>query len=404
MKLKKRWENPRLVPEMQHEQVKWLRREGGKFWIYSGLDGTQFYVPQEVREHSRALAQSTLRQRRQQLEVVTPDMVKEHQYQSELFSLAEWSAATWDNATLFSVTPSMTMKASRTGMTEFYLPSSMLPSDSGVIFFQRPIGVAEHFNPTTEYEIDPETGVLSPVTYFSLYNVMMDESQIPVVAASWRKLTDGRVYLAFWTDSETAVHAIRDLTAVERRERLAKLPPLQLEREQVVPLDQKVPWFTSDADNRLVPTARGRAKDSRTLILAKERSFQGLPMLEQMVRTFTATLLYMRNVQDHREIVHAPKSTAKRMRQEGAPEHISSGGVTIVKMGEPLRYKAPRRKEDAEWHWTERRVVEPYFRYRQYIPATGETREGIFEVSGYIAGPPDAPIRNIDKVFLLGDN
>lgn len=404
MKLKKRWENPRLVPEMQHEQVKWLRHEGGKFWIYSSLNGTQFYVPPEVREHSRALAQSTLRQRRQQREVVTPDMVKEHEYQSEIFSLAEWNADTWDNATLFSVTPSMTMKASRTGMTEFYLPSSMLPSDSGVIFFQRPIGVAEHFNPTTEYKIDPETGVPSPVTYFSLYNLVMDESQIPVVAASWRKLVDGRVYVAFWTDSEAAVQAIRDLTATERRERMAQLPPLQLEREQVLPLDQKAPWFTSDADDRLVPTARGRAKDSRTLVLAKERSFQGLPMLEQMVRTFTATLLYMRNVQDHREIVHAPKSTAKRMRQEGAPEHITSGGVTVVKMGEPLRYKAPRRKEDAEWHWTERRVVEPYFRYRQYIPATGETREGIFEVSGYIAGPPDAPIRNIDKVFLLGDD
>ncbi|MFE9833965.1 hypothetical protein ACFYP4_02280 [Streptomyces sp. NPDC005551] len=402
MKVSKRWENPRLLPEMQHAQIEWLNNKGGIFWIQSASDGTFFYVPPEVRTTAKPLADKFLKKRRQSGEVVSREMLNEHFFQAEIFTLADWVASSWDNAKLYSVTPAMTMKAARTGMTEFFLPSSLLPADSGVIFWQRPIGATEHFNPTTRYEIDPETGVPSVISYYSLYNLVMDDKTVPVVGASWKKMDDGRLYVAFWSDTESMVATLKNITDPQRRQSLAALAPVMLEREQVLPLDEKVPWFTSDKEDRLVPTARGRGKDSRTMILARERKFQGLPMLEQMVRTFTATLLYMRHAQDERDVVYAPKSTAKRMRQAGAPERIASNAVRIVKMGEPLRYRPPKRKEDAAWHWEERRVIEPYIRYTQYVPATGERREGIFEVSGYIAGPPGAPIRNIDKVFLLG--
>ncbi|MFE6739869.1 hypothetical protein [Streptomyces tubercidicus] len=403
MKLRKRWENPRLLPQLRHEQIEWTKKEAGVFWITSAADGTNFYIPDAVRASGRDLAKKEIGRRRRAGDFVSRGLAEEAQKQGELISLADWIADTWDSAQLYSVTPAMTMKAARTGMTEFYLPSNLLPADSGVIFWQTPIGVAEHFNPSTAYEVDPETGAPSVVTFFSLYNLMMDDTNIPVVAASWQRLPDNRIYVAFYSDAESAVNALKGITDAQKRERTASLAPGMLEREQVLPLDRHVPWFTSEDPDRLVPTARGRGRDARTLELARERKFQGLPMLEQMVRTFTATLIYRHAAQENREVVHASRTTVKALQRSGAPAHISEGVVNVIKMGQPLRYKAPRRKEDAEWHWTERRVVAPYIRYRQFIPTTGETREGVFEVSGYIAGPPDAPIRNLDKVFLLGD-
>lgn len=404
MKFRYRWKNPRLLPEMRNEQLEWLKKpDAMRMWLNQQDSGSKFFFPKAVRREARRMAKEAIAAYRVQQQYMDQSTVKEVNVQSDIAALIEYMHKTWDEASLYSITTGMAAKASRTGMTEFYLPSDYLPADSGVIVWQNAIGAAEHYSPATKYEADPETGAPTAVTYYSLYNLIMSDDALPVVAASWRRSEEG-LFVVFWTDAEPAINAIQTLTEKQKQKALRDHAPFVYEREQILPLDEKRPWFTSKEENRLLPTARGTGRDARTLKLAEERRTQGLPMLEQMVRTFTATLLYMRNAEENRETVYPSRTVSRGMMRQGVPSRIAESPVNLVKMGQPMRYRPPKRKEDAEWHWTERRVVEPYIRHKQYVPATGETREGVFEVSGYIAGPPDAPIRNIDKVFLLADS
>lgn len=398
---RKRWAEPQLVPELRHEYVQWAGKHAFYRWLEATERNTFYYLPQVVRNRAQARIRRETKRFAQSGLPLTNSTMEILKGQAEIAELAQWEESRWSRSPLYSITKGMTAKAARTGMTEFYLPSEFLPGDDGVIFWQSPIGTAEYFSPATRFEQDPKTGVLNPVTFASLYNFIYDDTNTPVVTAAWSKISADEIYVAFYTDAEHHFRSI-GFNSVEVAKALVQSGPLILEREQVLPLNRRTPWFTSEAETRLIPTARGRARSARTLKLAADRRDAGLPMIEQMVRTFAATLIYRQYALDSRETVYAGKSAVKRMLNDGATRDVAESAVSVIKIGQPLRYRAPTR-DDVAYHWTERRIIEPYFRYTQYVPATGEYRKGIFEVSGYIAGPPDAPIRNIDKVFLLGE-
>lgn len=405
-----RWERPAELPSLRFEQVQWTGRHAFSQWLDLHEMGTKFAFPAPVRDHGQRMLKRTLQDyARRNIRLTQKDMEAARE-QADFVALAEFEEQRWADATLFSVSKPMTMRAARTGMTNFFLPRKILPKDStgetirsGVIVWQAPIGTVEVFNSQTKYTVDPDTGAVHADVMSELIRQFGDAAATPTVAASYTVLPDDKLWVVFYADALAGLKNSASLTPREIASAYARgiFPPFTYEREQILPLDQETPWFTSDSPDRLIPTGRGRAHDSKTLRIAADRNFQGLPMIEQMCRTLTATLIHMWDTVDKREVVYPSKTGVRRLRNAGAPEYLAASGVRIVNMGEPIRYKAPRRREDADWHWTERRWVDDYTRQRQYVPATGEMREGPFLVKGYMAGPPDAPIRNIDKVLLL---
>jgi hypothetical protein len=105
----------------------------------------------------------------------------------------------------------------------------------------------------------------------------------------------------------------------------------------------------------------------------------------------------------NREEIPAPPYAVKQIARDtgrSRAEVREDNKTVFVRLGQPLRHRKP--KEGAKsWTWSHRVVVGPFIRTRQYIPAHDRYDESPRLIEPYVAGPPDKPIRNTDKVFLL---
>jgi hypothetical protein len=426
---------PAQLHEFVHDLADWTRRSAGRLWSGKAALGSPFYWPPGVENPEKdALALRRETYDRALRRTGVPEVAHEHmvtvQQAATLRSyeeLAAFHAFTLEQAKLLYIGRDISYLAARTEMKEFRLDLDLFYLDPvqkkslmtcGFMMWDTPIGEAEPRGKLTA-QYDRDSGELVDVEVIDDVMEGFRDSETPVNALSWRILPGAKeVLVVFYTDGSKARQnyerhieaqkadlppgAIIDKSAVA----LQLSDPQPLEREQVLPLGTTLGWFESDKPERLQSTVRSdpsylreaeRGQVADRFIEANEKI---LPMLSQMVKTFVATLAIRRMKLARREEIPAPRPAVKRMRRAGVPEERINDGVQVIRIGQPLKHRASA-SSGGGGKWTVKTVIGPVIRTRQYVPATGETREGIWEIEPYVAGPADAPWSKNAKVFLL---
>ncbi|MFE0472398.1 hypothetical protein ACFW2V_12360 [Streptomyces sp. NPDC058947] len=432
---------PEQLHEFVHDLAEWTRRSGGTLWCGKAAQGSPFYWPPGVTNpgkdalalraeaYERTLRQSGLHEVAQAEAVAAQQDSTLHAYKE----LAAYHATTLERAKLMYIGRDISYLAARTEMKEFRLDLDLFYLDPvkkkslmtcGFMMWDTPIGEAEPRGQlTAQYDIN--SGELLEVDVVDDMMEGFRESETPVNALSWRILPGSEeVLLIFYTDGSKARQNYERYIAAQKKNlppgmvldkeaaALQLSDPQPLEREQVLPLNKTLDWFevrqSADSDReRLRPTILSdpsylreaeRRQVASDFIEANEKI---LPMLSQMVKTFVATLAIRRMKLAQREEVPAPRAAVKRMRRSGASEERVTGGVQVVRIGQPLKHRTSSGGGGGKWKV--KTIIGPVIRTRQYVPAHDVYREGLWEIEPYLAGPPDAPWSKNAKVFLLGD-
>ncbi|MFJ1700474.1 hypothetical protein ACIOHC_36385 [Streptomyces sp. NPDC088252] len=357
---------PRELPDARRKLLHWVNEYAAKIWYTAHTSGTHYYIPPDLQEMPLPMAFAEMTER-------------------EARKLA--------NARLYAVSNEMTYLAAKTGMPKCHLPREVIPSDRGLIVWSKPIGAAEQFYPPT-ISLDGE--VIGEVLD-EWYLKMDREAVIPVIAASW-EVQGGDVFVWFHTNRLDL--ARKQMFTPEQYEEWSQFaPPLMYEREQLIPLDREIDWFTSDSDDRLEMTAQSNSGARQGQESAVLRDQKVLPMVEQMTKTLVATWHLMASRMAAPQELPTPPRTRKAERRNGVSPAASSAGVQIIKLGQKIRSQKPKAEEPA-YRWKKRRIVGPFTR-RQWYPSQGTHKPKLIEP--YIAGPEGAPISNAEKVYLLDE-
>jgi hypothetical protein len=310
--------------------------------------------------------------------------------------LSAYYAETLEQASCFHLSAELTNLALRTVMPKYRLTLDMLPKNKpwGFMTWGLPIGQAENA-PSMNTYLNFRTGEMEEpddLPAFSPY----EEGDYPIVGASWRYEPEANiVWVGFYT------HAPRKSGS--------RFDAFSMEREQALPLDQTLNWADSDSTEgpRLQVTALNnpdeRPKHLRQTLLQVNEAARSV--VSDLVRTLIASWMITKWKIANREIVPPPQDIVRSVsKATGKPKSkvAEEKGTTVFRLGAPIRQRASR-AGDKEYTWSHRTIVGPVVRTRQYIPALDIYDEEPRFIEPYIAGPPDAPIRNIDKVFLLGD-
>lgn len=361
---------PKALPELRQQQVEWTRTIAPWFWHDAHIRGTKFYFPPDLRHLPLPTA---------------------------FDSLAARYAKQLEEARLYSVTPEMTFLALKTAMPKFHLTLDMLPRPSGLVVWQQPIGAAEHTQ-RMAIRTDPLTGDVLSASLHEWVEGINDED-VPVIAASWELSADeSQVFVVFYTRPGDVY--LRGLDVDQAIQARGILAPLAFEREQILPVDQPLNWFTSDEPDRLELTVKVEIDKVPANMRedALRRNNEVLPSLDQMTKALLATWMLMGMRFAKKEVDLPDRAARKRLQRAGVPAERVNEGVQIIKIGGPLRQQKPKDSEPA-FHWKKRRIVGPFVR-NQWYPSEDTHKPKLIEP--YIAGPEGAPIGNADKVYLLG--
>lgn len=432
--------DPGQLPEFVHDLAEWTRRSAAALWCGKAAQGAPFYWPPGVKNpgkdaldlreeiYNEALRRGSMPHAAQAEMILAQQRATIPAYRE----LAAYHATTLEQAKLFYIGRDISYLAARTEMKEFRLDLDLFYLDPvqkkslmtcGFMMWDTPIGEAEPRGKlTAQYDID--SGELLEVDVVDDMMEGFRDSETPVNALSWRILPETEeVLLVFYTDGSKAREVYERYIAAQKAElppgttldqsaiALHLSDPQPLEREQVLPLNKTLDWFENkdgvDAGReRLQATitsdpsylrAAERNHVAADFIAANEKI---LPMLSQMVKTFVATLAIRRMKLAQREEIPTPRPSAKRMRRAGASDERITGGVQVVRLGQPLKHRT-KSSGTGGGKWKVKTVIGPVIRTRQYVPAHDEYREGIWEIEPYVAGPPDAPWSANAKVFLL---
>ncbi len=367
---------------------------------------------------------------------------------NDFSALAAYHAETLDFGRLMFVGRDITYLAAKTEMPKFRLELDSFPQGkrSGFIMWEVPIGQSEprgRLSATHDADGNPvdvhwAEGVLES----------FEGADVPVHAASWRLSDDAtEVLVCFYSDGEKARQGIqKELRRVQdslgvnmsskdqvlrsalqdKQELLTRLAmskmaaeaaelqgsdPLPLEREQVLPLGQTLAWIGEGEDDHASLKATINITDKEELVSLAQKKGVGEqflaahdaynPVLNQMIKTFVATLLLEKMKLASRVELPAPRPAKKRMRRAGADDRQVERTVTVVRIGQPLQHRAKKESTGKGGQWGVKTIVGPVVRTVQYVPATKEYREGIWTIEPYIAGPRDAPWSPRTKVYLL---
>ncbi|MFH9606925.1 hypothetical protein [Streptomyces sp. NPDC017448] len=357
---------PRDLPDVRRKVISWVDTLGASTWLGGHTSGSFYYIPPDLRDKplQDAFVEMTRRESRK---------------------LA--------NARLYAVTSEMTFLAARTGMPKCHLPREVIPSDCGLLVWGSPVGDAEQFYPPV---LVRGQEVLADILD-ERFLTMDRKAQMPIVAASWEVQGDS-VFVWFLTN-RTDLVAKNRMSAQEAEKFASIAPPLMYEREQLIPLDREIDWFTAESDNRLEMTAQANSGHRLGNPRAIERDREVLPMVEQMTKTLVATWHLMASRMAAREPLATPPRTRKAERRHGVTPEASAAGVQLVKLGQKIRSSKPKDGEPA-FRWKYRRIVGPFVR-NQWYPSEETHKPKLIEP--YIAGPEGAPIGNAEKVYLLSE-
>jgi hypothetical protein len=235
-----------------------------------------------------------------------------------------------------------------------------------------------------------------------------------VVAALWRYHPEANsVWVSFYTDPADHLRIQREQGATA--EELARMkrfqPPLMFEREQELPLDQSLNWCDADpADGpRLALTALRDASEFPEHIreAAARNNALAETSVSDMVRVLLSSWMIMRWKIAERQVIPPTQDVIRKVAKETGRSKDSvakEDGTTVVSLGSPIRKQGTAREAGTKkGAWTVRALVGPVVRDRQYIPAWDTYDENPRLIEPFWMGPPDAPISNPDKVFVLDD-
>lgn len=407
--------DPKFVPKLARKIAKWQRQYGPRLWPMKAMAGTPFFAPPSI----PPIVHETFGY---EVDPVTGNgtRIPSQRTLGGYQHLVNYYAETLEKAKCFHLSEEMTNLALRAVMPKFKLTREMLrlgPDPSGgivpwgFITWATPIGQAENYDianmmvdlRTGKIDRDPDKAEFSPYA----------DADFPVVAASWRYEPEANiVWVAFFTENSDHLRILREtskMTPSQLEEAKKMIEPLALEREQALPLDRTLNWCDADpkdgpllemtafSDPRGYPEAYGAQ--------AMARNELARPLVSNMVRVLVASWMIMRWKVAHREVVPAPLDVARKISKErGISKEAAKreAGTTLVRLGGPIKKRAaPTGKK--EYTWKVRALIGPVIRDRQYIPAWDTYDEEPRWIEPFWAGPPDAPISNADKVFLLGE-
>jgi hypothetical protein len=357
---------PSELPDFRRKTIRWLDDYGARIWQVGHEGHNPYYIPPDLQGLPN--------------EVVFPELVAR-------------TRRTLAQARLYAVTEEMTYLALKTGMPRCHVPSDILPHDEGIVVWAKPIGTAEDFTPPLITHGDEVLGMV-----VSEWWTRMDLDQsIPVVAASWKVVPErNEVFVWFYTLRSDLARKQR-LTGREYEEWAQYAPPMMFEREQVIPLDREIAWFTSEDEERLRLSAYAAMTSDTEL--RRKRDLNVLPMMEQMTKALVATWHLMASKMASRSTIPTDGKTRRAERREGVSTNSSSVGVQVIKLGSKIRTQKPREGEPA-FRWKKRRIVGPFVR-QQWYPSEETHKPKLIEP--YVAGPEGAPISNAEKVYLLSE-
>lgn len=375
---------PSHMPALVYDMAKWTRSVGRKLWPVMAFGGSIFHYPEGL---------------------FTFD------------ELANYHATTLENSHMLFVGKDISYLAAKTEMDKFRLERDLLPSKFGAILWEIPIGTAESVGRVLG-EWNPNTGEMN---YVEVIDSVLEEyrkSETPVNMVTWRLIED-EVLLCFYSDGEKAKIGLRNYRNAMEEEgvnmpseyfSMRDSDPQPMEREQVLPIGVTLEWmkgYLDGGEGVLQPTISisprkleaSKAKGLDKEMVAAHDKY--VPVLNQMVKTFVATLhLRKMKIADESGVSATPK-VKKRMSKRGAPEALTERRVSVVRVGRLKRGNRSPKGGGKGSPWGVKTVVGPVWRSRQYIPATGEYDESGRMIEPYVAGPDDAPWSESARVYLL---
>jgi hypothetical protein len=418
---------PRLLPEFVHDLETWTRESAPTLWSGKSAQGSPFYWPAGISDPSTEAIRNSDRARElmskktKDLELIEEASRKAHAatVMSSFTDLANFHADTLETASLHYVGKDIAFLAARAEMKEFRLDAEILPTATGFIMWDTPIGEAEPRGQLTAY-FNTGTGVITDVEVIDDMMEGFRDSETPVNAASWRILEGGEeILVTFYSDGVKAAENYREWASRQKAGHgmtldrsvflLQQSDPQPIEREQVLPIGKALSWFDDESqENRLRPTIISdpdRSHVAKRFGVAhqyEEANRKVLPMLTQMVKTFVSTLIIRKIKLASVTEESAPKPSVKRMRRGGASVERQESKVQIVRVGAPIQHRNSSGGKGGG-KWKVKTLIGPVIRNTQYVPAYDEYRKCIPPkvIGPYIAGPADAPWSDKVKVFLL---
>lgn len=394
--------NPKDVPLLAQKLAKWYRIYGPRIMLDKGMRGSRYAAPPSLPPlvHN-ALGYMNMPEI-DNLAFRIPDTETISGY----VRLAAYYAETLERANCFNLSPEMTSLALRTTMPKYKLTLDMLPLQKpwGFIVWGLPVGAAERHASITSF-VNFRTGEVdaSPeIPEFSPYA----DVDLPVVAATWRYEPEANSVWVAWYTQHVNMYR-KNHSPEELRKIMPVVGPLSLEREQELPLDRVLNWCDGGPDDgpKLTLTVRVPREEypEHTHPVLDRQEEIGAAHMSDLVRVLIASWMLVKWKIAHREVIPPPPSVVREIsKATGKPKAqvAREAGTTVVRLGAPIHQRSAKPGE-REYQWDHRTIVGPVVRHRQYIPAWDTYDEEPRLIEPFFMGPPDAPIRNIDKVFLL---
>lgn len=405
--------DPRFVPKLARKLAKWQREKAAYQWALTAVHGTKYISPPGVPPTVCNTSAFEVDVRtREALRRPDTETVESHR------RVAEYYAETLESAKCFHLDEKLTNLALRTVMPKYKLTLDTLrigPGGSivpwGFIVWSLPISQAEKTN-MAPVMMDFRSGEMVDADRQLKKFSPFDDADLPVMAASWRYEPDADiVWVAFYTQKQDQLPILQQfgLAPQEAAKAVKEMEPLTLEREQALPLGRSLNWCDSDPREgpRLEMTAFGdaegypeAAKAQAELINEAARS-----LVSDMVRTLIASWMIMKWKVAEREVIPPTQDVIREVSKKtgrAKSDVAAHDGTTVVRLGGPIHKRASR-PGGKDYTWKVRALVGPIVRDRQYIPAWGTYDDEPRFIEPYWAGPPDAPISNIDRVFTIDD-
>lgn len=406
--------DPKYLPKMVRKLAKWQRQYAPEMWATGAVGGTKFFAPPGMPPMVHQMKGVSLDPLTGEgIRVPTEETVSSYR------GLAAYYAQTLEGAKCYHLSERMSNLALRTVMPRYKLTLDALrigPEGGivpwGFIAWSLPIGRAET-DGLSDQLIDFRTGEVSypELSAFSPYA----DADFPVVAASWRYEPEADIiWVAFYSQNSDETRVLRNAGYLTEDELagLARLrEPFSLEREQALPLGKSLNWCDADpADGPRLDLTTWINPDGYDREHLRQKAIRNndnaRTSVSGMVRALIASWLIMKWKVAHREEIPPPQDVIRELAKKighSKKTVAKEYGTTVVRLGAPIQKQAARTGAK-EYTWKVRALVGPVVRDRQYIPAWGTYDEEPRFIEPYWAGPPDAPISNVDRVFKLGDD
>lgn len=398
--------DPQAQAEIRHNMITWFRTCTNAIWPVQHLTGSRFVTPPGMPPIvAHAVGYDVNPHTGEAMPIPSTAAVRQFDV------LADYYAATFEQAKLYYISEEMTSLALRTEMAQYRLTAETLPSPVGFMLWGQPIGDAERYVPRNAWlGRDGTLTEADDIPPHMTRALPFINAGSPVIGAAWKYEPDhGQVWISIYTRNTGMLDVMRESLSPEQyAQALRFVGPLSFEREQSLPLDVTLNWFDADPGDgpQLTATAwTDPATVPETSRWKAEAAIKDVqPQLTAMVRTLVATWMLMKWKIAHREETPAPPYVVKQITRDTGrlrSEVREDTKTTVVRLGAPLRHRKPA-KDSPSRKWKVRAVIGPYIRTRQYIPAWDVFDETPRLIEPYIAGPEGAPFSNTaEKVFLL---